>query len=414
MSRPEATRDVDRRTRLLVITSRFPYPVVGGDRLRLHRMCVELAKDHRLTLLSLCDDPSELTAAVPDDGVFAEVERFYLPTWRSWLNSLLAIPTRTPLQVAYYRSAPFLARARQLAAEHDGVLAHLIRTGAGVADLPGPKFLEMTDAISLNYERAKSASRRHWFDPRTIAYRIETGRLKLFEQQIVASFDRSFLVSGVDLDYLFGPDDPRRTRVLVCGNGADVASLPYRFAPEGTDVAFIGNLKSLQNYDAALFFAADVLPLIRAERPDVRFRVVGRIDEARASSLAGYDGVDVVGEVDDVAAAVAGAGAGVAPLRIGAGVQNKVLEYFALGLPCVSTALALEGFGAENGRELLVADSAQELAAAVLQVLSDRHAAAALAAAGRDYVERHHSWAQVLAPLRQVVGEGVSPGRSAR
>lgn len=414
MSETQSPASDDPRSRLLVITSRFPYPVVGGDRLRLHRMCVELAKDHRLTLLSLCDDPAELTAEVPDDGVFAEVERYYLPTWRSWLNSLLAIPTRTPLQVAYYRSGPFVARARELAASHDGVLAHLIRTGAAIADLPGPKFLELTDAISLNYERAKSASRRHWFDPRTIAYRIETGRLKPFEQQIVARFDRSFLVSGVDLDYLFGPDDPRRSRVLVCGNGADVASLPYGFAPHGTDVAFIGNLKSLQNYDAALFFATDVLPLIRAERPEVRFRVVGRIDEARAATLAGYDGVDVVGEVDDVAAAVAGSGAGVAPLRIGAGIQNKVLEYFALGLPCVSTTLALEGFGAEDGRELLVADTPAQLARAVLQVLADRQAAEGMAAAGRAYVEQHHSWAQVLAPLRQAVGDGMRAGHRPR
>ncbi|MBU3977049.1 glycosyltransferase [Propionicimonas sp.] len=399
-------------SRLLVLTSRFPYPVVGGDRLRLYRLCVELAKDHQLTLLSLCDDPSELTAEVPADGVFVHVERFYLPKWRSWLNSLLAIPGRTPLQVAYYRSAPFIARARELAAEHDGVLAHLIRTGAGIADLPGPKFLELTDAISLNYERAKSASARHWLDPRTIAYRLETGRLKPYEQQIVTKFDHSFLVSGIDLEHLFAADDPRREQVLVCGNGADLDALAYQFAAGGTDAAFIGNLKSLQNFDAALHFAADILPLVRAQRPQVRFRVVGRIDEAGAATLAAYDGVDVVGEVDDVAAAVAGAGIGVAPLRIGAGVQNKVLEYFALGLPCISTPLALEGFGAVDGQELLVAEAPADFAAAVIRLLDDRVAAELMAQAARGYVERHHSWAQVLAPLRQVVADGLAVRRS--
>ncbi len=395
------------KTRLLVLTSRFPYPVVGGDRLRLYRLCVELAKDHELTLLSLCDDPADLDAPLPDDGVFAHVERFYLPTWRSWLASLWAIPSRTPLQVAYYRCRRFTRRAAELAAEHDGVLAHLIRTGDAVADLPGPKFLELTDAISLNYERAKSASQRHWYDPRTIAYRIETGRLKPYEQQIVSRFDRSFLVSGVDLDHLFAADDPRRDQVLVCGNGVDLDGLDYHFNAESTAVAFIGNLKSLQNYDAALHFAADVLPLIRAERPDVRFEVIGRIDEAKAATLAGYDGVDVIGEVDDVAAAAAASGIGVAPLRIGAGVQNKVLEYFALGLPTVSTPLALEGFGAVDGRELLVAESAADQAAAVLALLADRGRAEQIAKAARAYVDEHHSWSQVLAPLRAVVAEGL-------
>lgn len=396
------------RTRLLVLTSRYPYPVVGGDRLRLYRLCVELAKDHELTLLSLCDDPADLTAPLPTDGVFAQVERFYLPTWRSWLASLWAIPSRTPLQVAYYRCRRFTRRAAELAAEHDGVLAHLIRTGDAVADLPGPKFLELTDAISLNYERAKTASQRHWYDPRTIAYRIETGRLKPYEQQIVTRFDRSFLVSGVDLDHLFDAGDPRRDKVLVCGNGVDLDGLDYRFAPEGEDVAFIGNLKSLQNYDAALHFAADVLPLVRAVRPSVRFRVIGRIDEAKAAVLAGYDGVDVVGEVDDVAAAAAGAGVGAAPLRIGAGVQNKVLEYFALGLPTVSTPLALEGFGAVDGQELMVAESAADQAAAVLRLLDDRVFAEQVAQAARRYVDAHHSWTQVLAPLREVVADGLA------
>jgi len=396
------------RTRLLVLTSRFPYPVVGGDRLRLYRICVELAKDHELTLLSLCDDRADLDATVPDDGVFARVERFYLPTWRSWVASLAAIPSRTPLQVAYYRLGRFSARARELAASHDAVLAHLIRTGAAIAGLPGPKFLELTDAISLNYERAKAASARHRLDPRTIAYRLETGRLKPFEQRIVERFDRSFLVSDVDRDHLFGPGDPRRDRVLVVGNGVDTDALAYDFAPDGTDVAFIGNLASLQNFDAALHFASDVLPLVRRVRPDVRFRVVGRIGVDDAERLKALDGVDVTGEVDSVADAVRGAGVGVASLRIGAGVQNKVLEYFALGLPCVSTPLALEGFGAAHGRELLVAESAQAQAEAVLRILDDRALAERMAKSARDYVERNHSWEQVLAPLRAAVGAGIS------
>jgi glycosyltransferase involved in cell wall biosynthesis len=396
------------RTKLLVLTSRFPYPVVGGDRLRLYRICVELAKDHELTLLSLCDDRADLEATVPDDGVFAHVERFYLPTWRSWVASLAAIPSRTPLQVAYYRLGRFSARARRLAASHDGVLAHLIRTGAAVADVPGPKFLELTDAISLNYERAKSASSRHRFDPRTIAYRLETGRLRPYEQGIVERFDRSFLVSDIDRDHLFAPDDPRRGRVLVVGNGVDTDALAYDFAADGTDAAFIGNLASLQNFDAALHFASDVLPLVRKVRPDVRFRVVGRIAPDAAQRLSALEGVDVTGEVDSIAAAVHGAGVGVAPLRIGAGVQNKVLEYFALGLPCVSTPLALEGFGAEHGRELLVAESAEAQAEAVLRLLDDRALARRVAQSARDYVERNHSWEQVLAPLRAAVADGIS------
>lgn len=92
-------------------------------------------------------------------------------------------------------------------------------------------------------------------------------------------------------------------------------------------------------------------------------------------------------------------GVGVCPLRLGAGVQNKVLEYMALGLPTVSTSLGLEGFSAQDGKELLLADDAQELADAVFRLLVNRAEAKSMAEAARVFVETNHSWQAQLRPL---------------
>jgi len=392
-----------RRPRLLVLTPRYPYPVIGGDRLRIYQVCKMLAEDADLTLLSLVERPDELTLPLPDDGVFTAIHRILKKPWQSWLSTARALPTRTPLQVAYYRDASFTRRARELAATHDGIVAHLIRTGDVVRDLPGPKFLEMTDAVSLNYTRVRKAQDKRLTDPRTWIYSVEQPRLAPYERSIAADFDVSFLVSDVDRTHLFGDDPAWQDRVLVCPNGVDLAGLPYVGPAEGADLVYIGNMASLQNFDAACYMASDILPAIRARIPQVRLRVVGRIPDDKAAELRKFDGVDVTGEVDSIPEAARGGAVAVAPLRLGAGVQNKVLEYLALGLPTVTTTVALEGLAAVPDRHLLVADGAMDFADTVVRLLRDPELGQRLAVAGREFVETHHRWDAALAPMREAI-----------
>lgn len=394
---------------LLILTPRFPYPVVGGDRLRIYQLCRALSARYRLTLLSLCDTAEEMALPLPDDGVFHRVERVYLPRWRSWLNAALALPGRTPLQVAYYRHGGFGRRAIALMAEHDGTLAHLIRVGDMIKDAPGAKFLEMTDAISLNYERIRS-TRTSRSDLRARIYSVEVDRLRAYEEAIVDHFDHSFLVSDIDRRHLFAHRPEKLSRASVFSNGVALDTMPYQFDAHGRDIVFIGNMFSLQNFDAAMYMASEVLPRVRAVRPDVRLRLIGRIQADRAAQLGAFAGVDVTGEVPDVVAAARGGAVGVCPLRLGAGVQNKVLEYMALGLPTVSTTMGLEGFHAVHGRDLLIADSTEDLAAAVIRLLDDRGFAEAMALAARHYVESTHSWPAMLAPMIELIDARLDGG----
>lgn len=390
--------------KLLVLTTRYPYPVIGGDRLRIYQICKLLSQRYKLTLLSLCESKAELVLPLPTDGVFESIERIYMPKLRSWLNCAASLPTTRPLQVAYYRNAEFYKRAAVLSAKHDATLVHLIRASEAVKDLPGLKFLEMTDAISLNYERIRRAGHAKG-DWRSYVFSFESLRLRRYEQQVVDQFSHSFLVSDVDRQFLFHGQKARLNRVSVCSNGVDFNSYPFQFKKEGTDIVFIGNMHSLQNLDAAKFMASEVLPRVRSARKDVVLRLIGRIREDDASRLKQMDGVIVTGEVSDIAVAARGAGVGVCPLRLGAGVQNKVLEYMALGLPTVSTYLGVEGLSAKDGRELLIANDAVAFGNAVLHLLNDREEARKMAKIARRYVEMEHSWEFQLAPLLNKVDD---------
>jgi glycosyltransferase involved in cell wall biosynthesis len=392
--------------KILVLTTRYPYPVIGGDRLRIYQICKLLSKYYDLTLLSLCESEVELNLPLPEDGVFDSIERVLMPRWRSWLNCIVALLTKDSLQVAYYRSAEFYKRASVLSSTHDATLVHLIRASDAVKHLTGVKFLEMTDAISLNYERIRKTglAKNDW---RSHVFSIESLRLQRYEQEVVDYFDHSFLVSDIDRQFLFHDQKCRLDRVSVCSNGVDLYELPFQFSVEGKDIVFIGNMFSLQNLDAASFMASDVLPLIRAERSDVSLRLIGRIREEDAIKLKQIDGVIVTGEVADVAVAARNAGVGICPVRLGAGVQNKVLEYMALGLPTVSTPLGLEGFGAKDGKDLLIAIDALGLAEAALRLLGNRDEARTMAETARKYVELNHSWESQLSPLIRKIDESL-------
>lgn len=399
MSKSERT---SLRPRLLVLTPRFPYPVVGGDRLRIYQLCKALSEFADLTLLSLCESAAEMSMTVPDDGVYQRVERVLLSPWRSRLNALLALPGRTPLQVAYYRSPAFARRIDELLPSHDLVLAHLIRTGDYVRHAQIPRILEMTDAISLNYQRVQSVSASHR-DLRSLVYAVESRRLLAYERTIIGEFDRAVLVSEVDRNHLLqGQDDPR---VLVCSNGVDLDHLGFKErVPAEPVVVFIGNMTTVQNMDACMSFAAEVLPLMRAQHP-FRLRVIGRMDAKARALLERFEGVEIRANVDSVSDAVEGAYAGVAPMRLGAGIQNKVLEYMALGLPAVVSHVGFEGLKADPESDLLVASKPAEIADALISLWHNPGQRLAIARAGRQYVESTHVWDAMLRPLTHAVVE---------
>lgn len=383
------------KKKLLVLSPRFPYPVIGGDKLRIYHLCRVLSRRYSLTLLSLCETPEEMRAELPDDGVFDRVERVFLSRTRSYVNTLLALPTRTPLQVAYYRSRAFAAAVSRLLTSHDGVFVHLVRCAEYVRKSDKPRVLEMTDAISLNYSRVKQLRTARGLKSRVFG--IEAKRLLDYERAIVDDFDLSVLVSRTDRDYLFPAMST--AKVMVCSNGVDLSGLPYAVRSVASRLlVFIGDMRTVQNQDMCHYFAETVLPLLR-KRADYRFRIVGSIAPALAERFRAYDGVEVTGRVESVAQAASDGAIGVCPMRIGAGVQNKILEYMALGLPVVTTSLGHEGLGAKSGQDLLIADTPEAFVERIEWLVGHPSAAVEMAGHARQFVEREHGWTEVTRTL---------------
>ena len=231
---------------------------------------------------------------------------------------------------------------------------------------------------------------------------VQWRKLTRYERGVCRAADRVVAVSDVDAAAL------RRLApgldVTVIPNGVDLmfnqpgAVLPADgMGPHA--LVFTGKMDYRPNVDAVIWFVDEVLPLIRAQIPDVRFYAVGQQPHARISALAADPGVIVTGRVPDVRPYIAGAGVYVVPLRIGGGTRLKVLEAMALGQAMVSTRLGCDGFPFEDGRELRFADDPAAFAAAVLDLLRDRDQAAALGRRARAYVEAHFGWDAIVPRL---------------
>ncbi|ASU23315.1 glycosyl transferase family 1 [Vibrio qinghaiensis] len=393
------------KKKILVLTPRFPYPVIGGDRLRIFELCKELANNYSLTLVSLCETKDEMTLDIPNDGVFSNIHRVFLPKYRSYLNCILALPTKTPLQVAYYKSHKFSKVVNVLSKDHDLVLPHLIRMADYAKDLPNKKVLEMTDAISMNYSRV--CETKNNAGVKGLIYKLEKKRLNRYEKQTAEKFDCNLLVSKFDKDFLFTPETDVYEKTLVCSNGVDVSKLTYEFSPNKKEVVFIGNMFSAQNFDAAMWFAKECLPLLR-QNGDYTFKVIGRIKPDDEMKLNRHEGVIATGAVDCVIAHARGSIAGICSVRLAAGVQNKILEYMALGLPTITTSTGLEGLDSIPNKDILVADLPQDFVQSILRLENDVNYAEKLSANALQYVKEHHSWTGKLAPFSARINQILS------
>jgi glycosyltransferase involved in cell wall biosynthesis len=235
---------------------------------------------------------------------------------------------------------------------------------------------------------------------------IQWQKLRRYEAAVCQRVDRVIAVSEADREILqkLGPG----VKVTVIPNGVDTRAYdPGRTYPlilEPHSFVFTGKMDFRPNIDAVLWFCHQVLPLIKTQVPDVHFYIVGQKPPPRLSPLAEDPAVTLTGYVDDVQPYIAGAGVYVVPLRIGGGTRLKIMEAMALGKAIVSTSLGCEGYPMTSGRELVIADTPQDFAHCVVELLGDARRREELGRAGRRFVEERYDWRAIVPRLEQVYG----------
>jgi glycosyltransferase involved in cell wall biosynthesis len=269
------------------------------------------------------------------------------------------------------------------------------------------------NAEHLLQRRAFQADARRWQRwPAAVYSWLQVPRLARLEAAVCRSVDAVVCVSredGAALQALV----PVLSPTLV-PNGIDLADYaeaglcPAEMAAPAEDLVFTGKMDYRPNIDAALWFADEILPRVRAARPAARFLVVGQKPPPALLRQHGRGGVVVTGAVEEARPYIGHAAVYVAPLRMGGGTRFKLLEAMALARPVVSTTLGAEGFAVQSGRELLLADSPAGFADAVIASLVQPARAAALGRAGREFVRASYDWS-LLVPRLEALYDITAP-----
>ncbi len=387
--------------RIAFLTSRYPYPLISGGRLRTHFALRYLSRSHQVTVYAIEPRVAGGADFPPEEPPGLTTKFFRISSAGYARNALKGLFSDLPFQVKLYESADLL---RDLSADVacgriDLLFVHLLRMAEYVRPFSHiPRIIDLVDSICLHYQRMP----RIWYSPGWLAARADRERVCRHEAQLSASFNAVLLASPVDLAAL-----RRRTgaeNLILIPNGVEVSALPSPLkAPELNRIIFFGTLDYLPNVDAAVYFAREILPLIRKKVPKVRLHVAGWNPPRAVRLLARIEGVIVQANVPDLRAEVSKSVLSVAPLRFGAGTQFKILESLALGVPVVATPEPARALGGDAAGGILIGRNPEEFSHQVVRLLSDESYRERMGKAGHSFVESRYSWERVFAPLDGVL-----------
>jgi sugar transferase (PEP-CTERM/EpsH1 system associated) len=378
-----------------------PY-LPSAIRVRPYHFLRELSRRHEVSLLAVGSLESDAAALAELRTLCRTVEIVPL-VWPAAVASMVTAAARgDPLQSVVCQSPRLRKQLQQLMSVEQFELVHIehlraAQLHASVA-CGVPVVYDSVDSISRLLERTLQSS--HSLRQRLIAA-IELGRTRAYERHLMSAFDAVVITSNEDAGVLrrLAPT----ASITTIPNGVDLDQFhPYEAPPEPATLVFSGKMSYHANASAVLHFVHHILPIVRASRPDVRLRIIGSNPPVAIERLARDPAVTVTGYVPDMRAALKGATVAICPVTVKVGIQNKILEAMALGIPVVTTRLGAEGIVTVAGRDLLVAEDSSSFAGLIVQLLGDPARRASIAAAGRCYVETHHRWDQAVSRLEEV------------
>ena len=383
--------------KILFLANRVPYPPYRGDKLKIFNLAKRLKDRHEIYLLTFAQTQEDLGYKGELEKIFKEVHFIYLPRWRSAINCLSGLWDPKPLQVLYFQSAAMAKRLSSLLAQHkfDAVHVQHLRMSPYMAQNKSlPRILDLPDAFSLYWERRKTIKRGL---ATTIFENIEQRRVFRYER-ILKEYEMSLVCSQEDLDYLKKMHGNANLHLLP--NGVDMGTFAAgnHDYSHNTTILFTGNMDYAPNVDAVGYFTESILPLIREKLPEVKFVIAGQRPVKKVSDLA-CDYITVTGFVKDLSAMYNSASIVVAPLRFGAGTQNKVLEAMAMGIPVVCSNIGFGGLGIKSGDGAVMQTDPVAFAKSVVDILLSEQERRRIGGEGVRIIKTKFDWDAIAKTL---------------
>lgn len=385
--------------RIFVLLSRVPYPLEKGDKLRAFHQIKQLAKNNEIILCAL--NP---VSNLDKQKAFSELQPYCqsinfldIPLHIRLWNMMMTFFGSKPIQVGYFYNKKAGKEIKRLISQYkpDHLYCQFVRTTEYLKNIDIKKTFDYQDVLSHGIKRRMknvSLFAKPFFN-------LEYQRLMKYEREIFDYFDNKTIISIPDRNLI--PHDNRKD-IHVIPNGVDHSFFKPIEKEKTYDVVFTGNMAYPPNVDAAVYLAKEIMPLVWKKIPDARILLAGACPAKKVLSLQSKL-VEVSGWMDDIRDSYSIAKVFIAPMRIGTGLQNKLLEAMSMKIPSITTPLANEALQAEENKEILIGEDTHGLANHIVELLQNENLYTTIAQSGYDFVHSQHSWEMATEKLNTII-----------
>ncbi|MDR2084933.1 MAG: glycosyltransferase [Bacteroidales bacterium] len=383
--------------KILVLLSRVPYPIEKGDKLRAYNFIRELSKSNEIHLFAVDDCNTKAENIEHLKQYCKTITVVPISTFSKFFNAIVAFLKGIPLQAGFFYSKHinkiFKSKLEEIKPDH--IFCQLIRVNEYVRFIDLPKTIDIQDTMSLNFGR----SAKQLKSIKKYVYKFESKRLKKYEHNIFNIYDNKILISESDKRNY---PHKNRDEIRIIPNGVDYNFFKPVEHEKTVDVIFTGNMGYIPNVDGSIFLVKEILPILIKEKPEIRVMIAGANPHSDVKHLESKN-VIITGWVEDIRKCYSSAKIFIAPMRIGTGLQNKLLEAMAMQMPCITTSLANESLKAKNNEEILIADDKTGLAKHIINLLNNEVLASKIALNGYDFVKRNYDWTKAGDELNNII-----------
>ncbi len=378
-----------------VITSRFPFPLDKGDKLRVFNQIKFLSLNHQVKLVCLTNKKPTSDQLEAVQAICTELKVIHISILQRGINLFKSVFNGLPLQVGLFFSKSKLNQVQQFFAPVDAIYCHLIRVSEYVKDLPQPKTLDYMDAFSKGVERWSEAA-NVFLKP---ILKMEHKRLLQYEKQMFDRFDFKIIITEQD-KYLIQHEN--NAQIVVVPNGVDFEQYKPLAIEKKYDILFSGNMGYVPNIDAAFYAATRIMPKVWDKNKNISFLIAGIGAPEKIKKLASAQ-IAVIENYPDINIAYAESRINIAPMFLSIGLQNKILQGMANKIPNISTTLANNAVQAQPTKEIIEANSEQEFANEIIRLLEDQPYYKSIADNGYLFVRENYSWEKHNALLENII-----------
>lgn len=380
----------------MVVLSRFPFPLEKGDKLRAYHQLKELHKFYNIFLVCVSDRniPKEEMDHIEQYCSSVHIGRINLLS--KFVGILTSLFNGNPFQTGYFFKRAIKKEVKSIIQinEVKHIYCQLLRTAEFVKYIHEiPKSLDYMDALSTGIERRVDLQPfyKKWL------FKIEAKRLKRYERHIFDYFEIRTIISDQDKKQISHPD---RESIISIPNGIESSFFKDYKHTDEYDLVFVGNMSYPPNIEAAHYIVDNILPHI----DNASLLLSGATPHSSLKKLAAKNkNVHLSGWVDDIKNSYLSGKVFIAPMMIGTGMQNKLLEAMALKTPCITTSLANNAIQGNIGTEILVGNTKDELIDACKTLLNNEELRTTIAENGHKMVKENYNWQNSTLKLIELI-----------